>query len=305
MDAYESSSAVKKLLEAKQQKGPLRLAFIDIDNTWSGNPKDQQTVRDLLENNNYVVVQITNRGSDICLSSEIDPAQKTALQGLLDPDILAASLGTELLIKQVTGAYQADAEYLSKLPPAIQDWQGNIRQLVQHYTPAPYSFRTHYLDIPVFRVELECDSPQVAEKLMAELTRDPASASLHVAHDNSTLIITPRGFSKEDAVERILNALSRTLHASAGNFHLLFAGDSDADVAMGLSSGRDSEATFVIPGGASINEIVKLTKLGKIDMVSQGVYWFPNATRHVVVGDEAFPGTLGPQTLIAWLRQHP
>lgn len=302
-DAYRHSAAVKKLQQAKAQKKPLRLAFLDIDNTWSGKPADQQQVRDLLENNNYVVIQVTNRGSDLCLSSAIDPAQKTALQGLLDPDILAASLGTELLVKQATGAFQADAEYLRKLPASNRDWRAAVSQLVQRREQSNPPFTTHYFDLPVFRLEADFETHLSATQFAQRLDREATAASLHVARDNSTLIITPQGFSKENVAEHIIDALSQAVKVPRRSFHALFAGDSAADAALGLEAGKETHATFLIPGGASLAPELKLTKSEETDIVSEGVYWVPNAKRHIVIGDEAFPGTVGPRTLIAWLMR--
>lgn len=301
MNAYQHSSAIKKLRPIHQRCGAVYVAFLDVDNTWSGTPQEQQTVRDLLERRDYLVIPVTNRGSELCLSSKANPDKKAALQGLLDCDIVAASLGTELLVKQVPGGYRADEEYHRGLP-IVQTWQKKLQRLVRRYTPA-YSFITHYLDIPVLRVELIFNQLSAALRFREELLRDSAASSLHITRDKQTIILTPAHFSKEDAVQRILKALGRMVPAATRDFHLLFAGDSVSDLAMGLAAGPGTHATFLIPGGASLAREWRQTISEKVSVVSQGVYWLPSVHRYVVIGDEAFAGTAGPQTLIAWLNK--
>lgn len=291
MNAYTHSTALAKLKQAREQRQPLRLACLDIDGTWAGPPEEQQTVRDLLETQGYAIAEITNRAAELCLSQIPAGPQRPELAGLLDPDIVAANFGTELLLKQTTATYQGDEEYHRRLPQAPQKWQARVDQLLNRYQQPDTPFTVHYRSLPVFRLETKCRTPRAAQQIADQLRRDSAH-SLHVACDEKSVIITPAGTSKEDAAERIITALLQELNTAPYNLNLLLAGDSAADAVMGLSSGQGTNAVFLIPGGASLAHKLKMTKMEKDGML-----------RPVVIGDEVFPETVGPQTLIAWLRQ--
>jgi hypothetical protein len=314
MNAYRRSTAVALLQAAKDAGQPLRLAFLDIDGTWAGSPEEQQTVRDLLEENRYVVAAVTSRLPDMSLSrTRREAADAAALQGLLDPDIIVGATGTEILIKQAAGDYELDESYWPRLPPSPEEWYRQVDNLLTQPQYRDFSFRAQRLAPPGVRVEVVLPDQPSAVRLRELLQADNTASPFFIDREKSHLFITPARMSKADGVDHVISTLCELLNLKAKSLITLFSGDAALDAAMGFFAGEATQGVFIIPGGASLYQELKepalaylqrqLTKEGKRDTLSRGVYRLTPKPRWVILGDEAFPGTYGPQTLIAWLRQ--
>ncbi len=301
MKAYKHSTAMERLLAAQRAAQTLQIAFLDLDGTWAGPPDDQQTVRDLLEASRYVICHVTSRPAEACMSwrerarsspairrrphATVDPATVAELRGLLDPDIIISSSGIEILLKQTAGGYHLDELYQRRRPRPPQAWRDTVQPLLAAATPR-FTFTITDNEARDCRLKLVSESEQQTANLLAYLNHAPAATRFHFARDHQNIFITPATMSKEDAVNHVVTTLTALLQIPARQLSLLLAGDSTAEEAMGLQAGPDSPAVVIIPGGASL----------------AGVYRVPNQSRLVVVGDQAYPGTRGPQTLIAWLQ---
>lgn len=289
MDAYQNSLVLEKLQTAQKKNQPLRLAFIDLDGTWAGSSAEEKAVRDLLGKNHYVIGQVTSR-----------------TEGLLNPDILISVSGTHLLIKQNDGGYQEDKIYAQRLPKTPEAWHKQVDQLLSQPGISERSYIVHRISPLYCRVEIALDSPAAAEDLIAQLRILDTQSVFHFARETRNFFITPAHTSKEDGVNQVITTLTHTFHVPSHDLHTLFAGDTAVEVPMGFESGANTQAIFLIPGGAPLAHELNLTKNESYARLSEGVYRDPKTARKVIVGDEAFPGTVGPQTLIAWLHQaHP
>lgn len=343
MDAYQSSTLLAKLREKQHQRLPLRLACMDIDSTWTGSVSDQTAVRDLLESHGYVIAVVTNRTSEICISWEergksspqaqsrppakfrfpnpqlyqtIDPREVPELSGLIDTDIIASTLGTELVLKQASGGYQVDNTYVKRLPASPENWHAKVGQLLRECANQGVEFSLHHpLDVAPtpLRIEAITKNRQQRDLLVEALTQVNTPTFLHITYDNLTVIVTPAQVSKEDAVNHLVQMVTQLTPVPPQNLHVFFAGDSVADQLMGFSSAPGTQATFLIPGGAYLADELgskkfaglktQMTKTRNGATLPAGIYWFPKTSRYIVIGDEAFPGTVGPETLIAYLSQ--
>lgn len=234
---YQQAAALTKLKAAQTSGRPLKLAFLDIDGTVTGAPNDQVAVRTLLENSGYVIVFVTHRSSELCLS-QTALTSADEFKGLLDPDIIAGKLGNEIVVRQIDGRYKTDASYTKPVSSSPEEWPPH----------------------------------------------------------------------KQEAVDHIVAALCSQLSISPADFLILLVGDNLPDLPMGLLSAAGSRATFIIPGGALLRKLLfSEPYLSQYPLTPEenGFYHFSPTNRGVVVGDEAFPGTTGPTTLLAWLKNQP
>ncbi len=234
---YTHSTALVKLKKAQAASKQLRLAFLDVDGTLTGRPADQEAVRTLLERQGYIIVFVTHRSSELCLSgTAITNANE--FQGLLDPDIIAGKLGNELAIRQQDGRYQNDEAYSMPIPLSPEEWPPH----------------------------------------------------------------------KQEAVDHVFTTLCSYLSVPPQTFYVLLAGDNLPDLPMGLLAAAGSQATFLIPGGAPLGQLLFSSPYQQaypLKPEKKGFYRFSPTTRTVIAGDEAFPGTLGPTSMLAWLKNKP
>lgn len=233
---YAYSTALAKLKTAQAAGAQLKLAFLDVDGTLTGRPADQEALRATLEKQGYVIIFVTHRSRELCLSDE--KTSDDQFRGLLDPDIIAGKLGNEIVVRQVDGSYKNDENYTKPVPLSPEEWP------------------------------------------------------LH----------------KQAAVDHVFTALCSHLSTPPGVFSVLLAGDTLPDLSMGLLGAADSKAIFLVPGGAPLPELLFSATLAEqypLQQLKKGIYRFSPTNRTVIIGDEAFPGTLGPTTLLAWLKNQP
>ncbi|MEK7557017.1 MAG: hypothetical protein AAB538_03510 [Patescibacteria group bacterium] len=366
---YQHSSALQKLRQPHQGGQPLQVAFLDIDGTFSGTPSEQQALRDLLETRGFVVVLVTARTSETCITKEARekssaeirqrplanlvsyatgklkpgyPEETPAFTGLRDPDAIIGTLGGELAVRQVTGGYAADESYLAQAGAAPNEWRSQVVETLHRLEQTrgvsfgslnPNEVGEHYRQgkhgvyFPQYRIETCFESLHEQETFASALaevqvqeTTPAVIKQLTLTHENAfaatppvyKTYIQPQGMKKVDGVNRVYRQLHVNLSPSA-KIEVLIAGDSPADLEMGLYGAPKSQATFLIPGGAMLYQDLQsetlhnirqqMTKRQNNDTITTGVYQFPNTSRQVILGDEAFPGTVGPQTLMAWLGQ--
>lgn len=312
MDAYKASTALNKLTLSQEATKPLRLAFLDLDGTWAGRPADQQAVRDVLESRGYVICPTTSRTAEMCMSKS--ERKKTALftssrplvdtpdapedmpefRGLLDCDMLIAASGTRLLLKQRPGGYRPDETFERRLPASPAAWHAGVDRLLAQAAAAGYEYAVSRIAPNNFRVEVRCSAPEPAEQLLGWLAADPAADAIHIARETSNLFITPASCNKESAANHFVNHIQTLLNIRPAALHVLLAGDSHLDLPMGLTSAPGTQAVFLIPGGSPLASATSLKELKESRIL------YPD--RPVIMGGETFPGTKGPETLLAWFN---
>ena len=294
-NTYLLSTALEKLRDYQKSGRPFRLAFLDIDGTWAGSPVQEQAVHELLKKNHYVIGQATSR-----------------TEGLLDPDILISASGTRLLIKQHDGSYQEEKMYAQRLPKSPAAWYKKVDTLLMLSQSSPAS--VFHLPAPYCRVEVTLASPTAADQMIIQLQQLDSKSEFNFARETKNFFITPAHVSKADGVDYVMTKLLNELKVLPEAFFVLLAGDTAVEIPLGFLSAPGTNATFIIPGGAPLYQELRagifpglsheMTKTQNGDTLPAGVYWLPKAARRIVLGDEAFPGTEGPETLIAWLREN-
>lgn len=326
-DAFQNSLVLKELRQSKLAKQNFRIAFLDVDDTWTGKPAIQKRLRDELCKRGFSIVCVTNRASELCMSwqardkssrevrssydkGKIDPATLPEMTGLLDVDIIIASLGGELLVKQNHGGYEIDGEYVNAIPYSSLDWRLFVQKLL---TTISHKARALFLER---RVQLFFDTKKDRDQftknflaLQGKILTGPMKIARLIDESNEyaktstfSVMITQDHVNKISGVDRVMHILTE---AGANHVEVLLAGDGPPDVEMGLFGAIGAKVIFVIPGNARITPFFKDKYSHSLQLQSkQGWYSFGNDSRTVIIGEEAFPNTQGPETLLALLNNY-
>lgn len=167
---YINSTLVSRLKERQKEGLPLRIAFLDIDSTLTGNPKEARKVRKLLEEKGYAVVFVTSRTEEMVMSkaefqaSEDIKTQRSAphlawrngkrvvgyadevegFEGLYDGDVIAGTTGSEIYILEKSengkpGGYKQDKDYDRLQQRDLGQWRQltlpKVEQIIQKIDP--------------------------------------------------------------------------------------------------------------------------------------------------------------------------
>lgn len=162
----------------------------------------------------------------------------------------------------------------------------------------------------------EVVSAQYDENFYTQLHHLRLTDDSKPASDQYSLYLMPKFGTKQRSVEEIVKVVTEESNILREELELLIAGDGFPDLAMGLYGGLNTKATFLVVGGSrlspaltesDINEFAgeELTSI-KNRMVAQGegVYSFKpplHQERQIIIGDQAFPNTKAPETIIAYL----
>jgi hydroxymethylpyrimidine pyrophosphatase-like HAD family hydrolase len=337
--SWTNSVALEKLQQAAQAGRPLRLAFLDIDGTWTGNPSDQQALRHTLEALGYVIIPTTNRDLELNVSfdafkrsgpaiagreyGDVDRATVLAFSGLLDADIIASTLGEEIALKQRSGGYLLDEDHQQSVSQDMPDWSAFVAELLAHVKEVSGHTLGTMLPSPHLRIQVTFDTLEEKKLFQAtiqkireapaadsEFGRRLAITSLtdesdpYIEPPFFSLYITPAAVSKKNAVEHIVTTVAQLVAAPRERFEVLLAGDGPADAEMGFHGALGTQATFVIPGEARLTKFISAKAADYLGEISGGLTeeLYSLTDRTIIMGDEAFPSTVGPTTLLAWLN---
>lgn len=165
---YNNSKALQNLEAQRQNNLPLRMAFLDIDSTLTGDPAKQTAVRTELEKQGYTVAFVSSRVYEMMMSQEqrdksriedlrpvpklktsetehvIDnvrekvkvfqeahPNELLSFSGLLDSEFIIDGTGSNILVQQNEGGYRRDTDFQEKLRTASAEWRKQALQLVE------------------------------------------------------------------------------------------------------------------------------------------------------------------------------
>lgn len=160
-DPYSDSVFLKKLKERQQQGLPLKIAFLDIDSTLTGNPGDAQRVRELLDQQGYATVFVTSRTGEMVMSRDSFEKSKAAgfkrpapklgqqdglrvgafadevvdFKGLYDPDAIAATTGSEIMIRQEDGSCIEDFDFRTQMREEHEAWRQKTLDIARLVDP--------------------------------------------------------------------------------------------------------------------------------------------------------------------------
>lgn len=281
------------------QNRPLYIAFLDIDSTMTGSIKSTNAVRKKLENLGYAIVYVTARTEEMLMTSvsyklskekgfrrplpklgrKADkyiyiPVERLEPAGLLDPDIIAASSGTQVLIQQKNGGYLPDTRFHEKLE-VNNTWRKKINNLIAEFnTSVKKAYYALYEESgnytkgltnvypPSYRITVLFQSAKIKNEFRSFIKAFLKSGNKFInirltddsepAKDIHQIHITPRNGSKTKAVDHIISQVCRLLTIKESQLHVLIAGDGHADFDMGMRAARGTCATFLLPGGSRL-----------------------------------------------------
>lgn len=303
---YKHSTLLKKITLQKENQLPLRIAFLDIDSTMTGESTD--VVREKLESQGYGIVFVTARTEEMMMTEDAYlksvkrgflrpparigfhqgkriyvPAETRQPAGLLNPDIIAGSSGTQILIKQADGSYLPDTAYEKTFKQSPDTWRKNTLHLLESIDPEEkYAHLDQIEDVenynlgitdiypPKFRIKLICPDEKskkiflkkfhyLRKNLLIPGEKYKQLRFIRLTDDSNpatqehVLLVSPQLGNKTKAVESIVHALSRLLKVQRNELQILIAGDSFSDIEMGLWGGKGTNATFIIPGGSRLS----------------------------------------------------
>jgi hypothetical protein len=137
--------------------------------------------------------------------------------------------------------------------------------------------------------------------------------------ERHTLYLIPPHASKEAGLDHVMRTLSRSTGVETSSMKLVIGGDTCTDLRAGCFSGLDSSATFILAGGSPIAPYFIHSEYGKFpgDTLVAIIRARLRATkrrghltlkipgmrgRHFVIGDLAYPGLLGADSIQAYLE---
>lgn len=357
---YSGSEIVQKLKENLKKGISPRIAFLDIDSTLTGSTVSTNEVRKKLEDLGYAIVFITARTEEMIMSQyqfQVSkalgfaraephlgkttdnkkfylPPEKVEPEGLIDPDIIAGSSGTKILVKQANDGYLTDSSYEKNYQQGSSEWRKEtiaVIEKLQIGKPAeienPQNYRNAITDVtpPDFRIQIDFKGLAEKQKFFENLSALQKKQIQNMRFiDNSneqrdkySIFIIPNKADKARAAEHIVNNICQELNLPRKDLEILIAGDSLADLPMGLYSGLDTQAKFILVGGSRITQALtdnqiteyageKLLKFKSHLSGSQGNLEFKIpifGNRKVIIGDQVFPNTKGPETILKLLEK--
>jgi hydroxymethylpyrimidine pyrophosphatase-like HAD family hydrolase len=363
INAYENSTLLDKIKKRKKAHKPLRIAFLDIDLTMTGSQKTSNATRRKLKQLGYAVVYVTSRTEEMLMSSVnyqrskeygfdrpephfgvsngkhfYIPPEKIEPSGILNPDAIAGSTGTQVMLKQKNKAYLADTVFNATLleDPAI--WRERMLSLLDEFNKDgkkaflelyedPENYERGLTDIytPKYRIVVTFQSSQHKRMFRSfihhvRLSNPNRLLNLRLTDDSNPqkelflLCITPKNGSKRRAVDHILDQVCLKAQVKRSSLHVLIAGDSIPDLDMGIKAAKGTDATFLLVGGSRLshgiiclakhkpfNEILEKVKESMDALKLKGYYRHQfSANRNLIVCDEACQGKLAVES-IYWL----
>lgn len=158
--------------------------------------------------------------------------------------------------------------------------------------------------------------------------RDERKLNIRITDDSYpsferySIYLTPFKVWKATAAQHIIDKIIEELELRQDEIETFFAGDGYPDMRMGLESGIGTKGTFLIVGGSRLSDVllgetedfagITLEDIRKrMKEVGRGRYIYevnekdtetPILEREVIIGDVAFQGTKGPETILAYLE---
>ncbi len=138
-------------------------------------------------------------------------------------------------------------------------------------------------------------------------------------------LLMPRYGNKQRGVQRVIQSISEKTKSDSRNLETLIVGDAFPDLGMGLYGALNTKATFLAVGGSRLSEVLSKPEVSefageKMTAVKNRFTQIENPQgeaqkgrfkfkaplvreRKIIVGKEAFPGTKGPETILAYLKE--
>lgn len=306
---YLDSCIVHKLISNYVKGKPLRIAFLDVDATMTGPEEKTNEARLLLEKLGFAIVYVTARTEEMLLSERqyklsvglgftrphprmhlkdgkrhYRPPEDHEPSGIIDPDCVAGSSGTQIILRQTNGGFLEDKEYTGSFQEDSSTWREKVYRVLTHIAgeetlwrfdtvdnPENYYNRKSSVFPPYFRITLEFDSLKKEKYFLqkikeikknkdsliyTDLSNIRITDDSYPANNYFSLHLTPRNGSKALAVDRIISGVCSILEVKRSDVTLLIAGDSFPDLEMGILGGKGANVTFLLSGGSRLTRAI-------------------------------------------------
>lgn len=367
VDAYEDSDIINSLRKRKRTHKPLRIAFLDIDSTMTGSIQRTNATRKKLERLHYNIVYVTSRTEEMLLSKPVYemskqhgfdrpephlgrknelctavPPELSEPEGLLNPEIIAGSTGTQIIVRKDNSYFQIDTTYDQRFETTPDTWREEMLGVISQFNEekhraylALYEDPTNYLEgrvdvyPPKYRIVLFFQSTthklafrQYVKHWEMKNGRKLNLAIIDDSHpqkEKYTLRLTPKQASKRKAVDHMITKICGELQIEKNELEVLLAGDSMQDLEMGLIGAKGTKARFLLVGGSRISHALCCKKRHEelfdehsCEMKAyinaskiKGYYSFSHqlySTREIIVADEVCAGKKAAESILSILE---
>lgn len=365
IDAYEKSYLLNKIIKRRNNNLPVRIAFLDIDSTMTGSYKTTNATRKTLEDLGYVIIFVTARTEEMLMSSKAyllsqkygfnRPQPKLAIRegrytylppeqveptGLLDPEVIAGSSGTQILIRQKTGGFAPDIFFEQGMEAAANDWRKEMEKLIAEFNKKELrAFKAHFENPlnyekgisnvyqPKYRISISFQSPKQKNAFRAFVRQSQktlkAYTNLTITDDSEpkkdlfVLYLTPRNGSKTKAADFIIKMITKKTGLKRSELQVLIAGDGHADFDMGIHAGHGANVTFLLAGGSRLTHALtcKRTQLDVLDSEmlrlrslineTENKGYYRNqlfADRNIIICDEIYKGKREVESILSLIE---
>jgi hypothetical protein len=255
-----------------------------------------------------------------------------AFQGLLNPDIVASTTGLELFVKQSNDEYLKD-ELFNVFPFTSKAWKSDVKKLLKtaaqeklrftvKVTEDIKNYHNHEADIAPIDYRFQIDFPGLEDKkIFIKKLNDIKKAIPVFFLDDSepefniySIYLFPKKAEnlKAEAIDYILEQITRQDDIQLKNIQTLIAGDSYPDLGMILYGAKDTHGLFYISGRSRLTKCFTDPFIKNyLDMnisswknnlhkKKPGIYTFNERT--IYIADELFPGLWGAESLYQFLQ---
>ncbi|MBA3550693.1 hypothetical protein H0W32_00610 [Patescibacteria group bacterium] len=264
--------------------------------------------------------------------------------GLLDPDaVISLGTGMWIRTDEGYTEDKSFQALLSKIPQWRESTlellqyidQGDVIKYLAK-VENKMMYETRDIDVLTLPFRIQLDLPSLELKLEIVERIFAVADSFHILADIArnvdmvdesnpkngryTLYLMPYAAPKEVSLNHLLKNISLVSEIPLSDISLLLAGDTLTDFKAGCIGGVDTQGTFILAGGSRLAALfdgsypmyfagVSLEWLWESlrETEKPGYYLFhenDKPPRIVVVGDIAYPNTIGPETILEYMKEH-
>jgi len=269
------------------------------------------------------------------------PDEVPSFAGIYNGDATLAATGSEIWIRQLDNSYIPDLDFNFQMNVDIKTWReetiSKINTVIEcigfgaSYAPLEdiNLFKSGRMDVapPDLRIQMNFISIEYQLEFMRKINCQ--FPELRIIEDGNPedgrfqIYITPQRAGKEIAVDnffqKILIEMNKKLsdekRVLAKDFHIVYFGDSWPDVPMGLYGAEGTNAILLLVGGSRLAPLIGDQRKKELQFASENITaindkiiplsqigYYQIGDRVIIVGDEAYPETKGPQSIIAHLN---
>lgn len=200
----------------------------------------------------------------------------------------------------------------------------------------PHMYETRDIDVSILPFRIKLEFPTLEAKLavgdrIAEVAKSYHALSSiarniecvdesNLEQDRYILYLLPLSAPKEKSLQHFLSNIHTVSDVPPSDISLLLTGDTLTDMKAGCLAGADTQGTFILVGGSQLATLFDGSYPEAFAGVSMQWLWNSlqeterpgffifkqNNTipRIIVVGDLAYPGTKGPETILEYMKEH-